>query len=153
MNTQTYLEARKKAKVEYAGLICAYCPALNNDPVYFTSEGFNHLIYNGARRERNKKEQVARFKLVPYVKRMIEKIENFDHTENRTIQVRRKKKGGKTVKEFANAKYWVSKGKVKGQSLKVVIIQVEKGNKRLASIVPAWKKRHKKSSTKSSHCG
>lgn len=59
----------KKQKRLYKKLKPCYCPALG-DVVYFTSDGWNHLIYC-RRRPRNLLEQRYRAGLVKYLNRVI----------------------------------------------------------------------------------
>lgn len=64
----SYEKIREAAHNFYQKLGAIRCPALNNEPVHFTAEGFNHLIYKKGRRERNKNEQIMKFKLISKAK-------------------------------------------------------------------------------------
>ena len=114
------------------------CPAFENEMVHFTSEGFNHLIYKGSRRERDKSEQIFRFKLLPLAVKLIKLSAVFQEMEE-SIQEFRIKKHKKIVHESKPVKYWGMIGILDNRKIKVIIRQIgENGQKHFWSVIPAW---------------
>src|SRR3989338_3940665 len=67
-----YEEIRKEADALYKTFGQVKCPALGNQTVSFTSEGFNHLIYRIKKQERDKSVQIMRFEMLSKAKQLIE---------------------------------------------------------------------------------
>ncbi len=53
----------KKAREEYKKIGYVECPALNDEKIYFTNKGFNHLIFRDGK-FRSKKDQLRRLSLI-----------------------------------------------------------------------------------------
>ncbi len=66
----------------YKSLEPVYCPILDQT-IYFSSDGFNHLIYDTNRKPRNINEQYLKLKCLSQVKKVIEKCVHI--TETRTM--------------------------------------------------------------------
>jgi len=134
---QKYLQIREKADIFYKDIKQIRCPALNNELIHFSSEGFNHLIYKGKRRERDKKVQIMKFKLLPKAKTIISISTTFqEYDEMLTSVVVKKKK--KKVKVASEAKYWGFIAIIDNFRVKVIIRQIGKGKKQFWSVIPAW---------------
>ena len=56
----------------YRSLVSIYCPILA-ETVYFSADGFNHLIYDTNRKPRNINEQYLKLKYLSKAKEVIEK--------------------------------------------------------------------------------
>jgi hypothetical protein len=70
--TQEYFNQRKeKAKTIFAAQKSVYNPHFKTD-IILNSDGFHHLQFS-ARRERNKKEQILKFNLLPLALEIIRK--------------------------------------------------------------------------------
>ena len=101
------------------------CPALQ-EPVYFTSEGLNHLLYK-RQRPRNKTEQHYRCGLIPFIPTVIEKSETaLKRIENARLLI------------FTwNLEYKVS---IKGTLCLVKVVLIKKGNSRITFLSAMSKK-------------
>lgn len=99
-----YDKLREDTHNFYKNIGTIRCPALNNEPVHFTAEGFNHLIYKGNRRERSKDDQIMKFKLLPKAKTVIEVSTTYQEYDESPTTVR-KRRFKKTVQEPAIVKY------------------------------------------------
>ena len=62
----------KPAFLHYQGFPNTLCASLNNEVVHFTAEGLNHLIYKSSRSERNRNDQITKFKLLSKAKTRID---------------------------------------------------------------------------------
>lgn len=61
----------REVKKEYVKIGYVICPALGNEKVYFTREGFNHLIRKG-RKYRSPAEIIRRLRLLPSAPNIVE---------------------------------------------------------------------------------
>lgn len=68
---KSYGVLRKEAWDFYSQIGSVICPALNNEKVFFSRAGFNHILKKG-RTPRPKKDQIRRFKLLPYTKEILQ---------------------------------------------------------------------------------
>lgn len=133
-----YEKIREDTNNFYKNIGKIYCPAFNNEPVFFTSEGFNHLIYKSERKERNKEVQIMKFKLLPKAKELIQistTYQEFDESLKEVIRKRNKK----LTKETAIAKYWGLIAIIHNTRIKVIIRQIGNGQKHFWSVIPAWR--------------
>lgn len=117
------------------------CPALNNEIVHFTSEGFNHLIYKGDRSERDKSVQILKFNLFPRALEIIGLSTTYQEYDEGIKNVK-KKKHKRTVIESATVKYWGLAAIIRNTRVKVIIRQIGNGQKHFWSVIPAWQKCH-----------
>ena len=76
----SYSEIREEAQKLYATFSKVFCPALGQH-VHFTSNGFNHLIYQSAKKERDKKTQILRFDMLKRAKFVLETSTTFQELE------------------------------------------------------------------------
>lgn len=118
----SYKKQKLEARELYKKIKFVSCPAFDNQPVNFTRVGFDHLIWKG-RSERNRAEQVRRFQLLKYAKDIIS-------NPNATILYRRENKEG-----LSPADFWQFVEIIRGRKIKVVIRQIDGGNKHFFSIM------------------
>ncbi|MFH0857882.1 MAG: hypothetical protein V1848_04000 [Candidatus Magasanikbacteria bacterium] len=133
-----YEKLRESSEFFYKKIGALRCPVLNNEFVHFTAEGFNHLIYKGARRERSKNDQITKFKLLSKAKDILEISTTFQEYDESLTMVR-KKKFKKVVEESVTIKYWGFVAIINNFRVKVVVRQIGNGQKHFLSVIPAWK--------------
>lgn len=131
-----YLEIRAKALTLYNTFGKIQCPALGGY-VHFTSEGFNHLIYGRAKKERDKRAQIARFDLLDRAKFIIENSTTFQEYDE-DMEYIKVNRHGKYVGKNELVKSWGLVAIVRKFRVKVVIIQVGNGKMQFQSVRPAW---------------
>lgn len=68
-------------KLEYDRWKPLKCPLMNNELVYFNNTGFHHLTHNGKNVYRIEADQRMRLNLMPYVRKVIKKAEQFSAKE------------------------------------------------------------------------
>ena len=136
-----YEIARKEALALYSSFHRVNCPALGNEPIYFTSEGFNHLIYKEPTKPRHERVQMMRFDMLKKAKFILENSTTFQEYEEgfESIVVNRH---GKRIRENAVVRLWGFIAIVQRFRVKVVIRQIGNGNKQFYSVIPAWFTRH-----------
>lgn len=131
-----YIILREKAKDKYKLLNSATCPALKEE-VYFTSVGFNHLIYKKGNTERDRSSQAMRFKLLERSHELISlttTYQEYEESEN-NFTIKKKKSKVKTIKIV---KYWGIIAILKDRKIKVILRKVGNGNLHFWSVIPAW---------------
>jgi len=109
-----------------------------DDQIYFTSEGFNHLVYKNARTERNRSVQIMKFQLFPKAIKVIELSSTVQEYDEMLTMVEKKMKK-KKIKESKIVKYWGFVAIINKQRIKVIIRQIgENGKLHFWSVMPAW---------------
>lgn len=118
---------KKIQKAFYKSIVSVFCPLLN-EVVYFTSDGFIHLLYESNRMPRNISEQFMKLKCLPHAPIVIQKSKIIVDTRTFEIKVKGKKK---TLIQYALA-YEVSKGVI----IRVVVGRLGAGKLRFISVMP-----------------
>jgi hypothetical protein len=119
---------RKETKQIYDGFISTYSKILE-ETIYFTSEGFNHLIYESNRKPRNVNEQFLKLKCVCYAPRVIERCKMITETRQTKRLVDGKAKDV--------IQYELVHEVVEGKAFKVVVEKVGTGKHKFHSVMPA----------------
>lgn len=117
------------------------CPALNNELVHFTAEGFNHLMYKGSRHERSKNDQITKFRLLAKAKIIMEISTTYQEFDESLMTIR-KKRFKRTIEESTTVKYWGLVAIIANFRVKVIIRQIGNGQKHFWSVIPAWSTNH-----------
>jgi hypothetical protein len=132
-----YQQIKEEARQKYAAFKPARCPALNNSEVFFTSEGFNHLIYRIPKQERNKRVQIMRFELLDKARELILKSTTMQEYEEYLDQVKTWMNKKPAVKNVVVKDVGLV-GVIRGYRIKVVIRKVGNGKFEFLSVIPAW---------------
>lgn|SRR3989344_7940353 len=132
-----YDRLRVDAQSYYNGIGRIFSPALNQN-VVFSAEGFNHIVFKGARSERERPSQILRFKLLPLAVKLLKVSTTFQEFEE-------------TIKEFEVmcykrrltktkvVRYWGVIGIIEGRKIKVIVRKIgDNGNLHFWSVVPDW---------------
>ena len=132
-----YEKLRGDAQKFYSGIGKIFSPAFNQD-VYFNAEGFNHIIFKGARSERERPSQVLRFKLLPLAAKLVKTSTTYQEFEE-TLKEFEVKSFKKRVKKSKPVQYWGIVAIIDGRKIKVILRKIgENGIMHFWSIVPAW---------------
>lgn len=114
-----------------------YSPAFNQD-IYFTGEGFNHIVFKTARSEREKSSQMLRFKLLPLAVKLLKVSTTYQEFEE-TLKEFEVKSFKHKIKKTKPVTYWGIIAIIEGRKIKVIIRRTgENGLLHFWSIVPAW---------------
>ena len=87
MDEKSYRKIKEASKTYYRSLASVICPALH-ETVYFTSNGFNHIMFKRAQQARDRGSQITRFKLLSLAYKLIgltttyQEYEWFNRREN-----------------------------------------------------------------------
>ncbi|MDO8408034.1 MAG: hypothetical protein Q7S95_02240 [bacterium] len=132
-----YEKLRDDAQKFYASTRPMESPALR-EFVHFTAEGFNHIIFKGARSERERPSQILRFKLLPKAIKLIILSTTYQEYEE-TLKEFEVKSFKKKVRKSKSVKYWGIIAITDGRKIKVILRKIgDNGQLHFWSIVPAW---------------
>ena len=127
----------KDAQKLYSTTSQIMSPALN-ELVYFNAEGFNHIIFKGARSERERPSQILRFKLLPRAIKLIRYATTYQEYEE-TIKQFTVKSHKKKMLKPKPVRYWGIIAITDGRKIKVILRKIgDNGQLHFWSIVPAW---------------
>jgi hypothetical protein len=131
-----YDKFRHDAQTVYASTKPRISPALR-EQVFFTSEGFNHIVFTGARRERERSSQIMRFKLLPRAIRLVSHANTFQEYEEtlKEFEVKARKKRQRQSKPV---RYWGIIAIFEGRKIKVILRRIGNGQLHFWSVIPAW---------------
>ncbi len=124
---QTLPLLREKTRLLYQKIGSVYCPYLS-DRVYFSSEGFNHIRYRSARRERHPQVQYLRYKLLYLAPGLLEMSHTLQEYEKRDSSL-------------SSTQFFGFIGILNQRKVKVIVKQSGRGNYHFWSIIPNWKTR------------
>lgn len=136
-DVSNYEKLREDAKNFYIGTHPIVSPALGKY-VYFTAEGFNHLLFKGARSERERSSQILRFKLLSKAVKLIELSTTYQEYEE-TLKEFEVKNHKKKVHKSKSVKCWGIIAIIDGRKIKVILRKIgDNGQLHFWSVVPAW---------------
>lgn len=125
----------KLSKTLYKKIVSVDCPILG-DNVYFTSEGFNHLLYESYGHPRNINEQYMKLKCLPNAPQVIKKCIHI--SEIRKVKRRVKKK----LKDAIH--YELVHEVSPDKKIRVIIEKIGTGKYKFMSIMPHNRKSKKR---------
>lgn len=132
-----YDKLRDNARKFYIAIRPILSPALK-ETVYFTAEGFNHIIFKGRHSERERLSQILRFKLLSRAIKLIGLSTTYQEYEE-TIKEFVVKSYKKKIHKTKSVKYWGLIAIIDGRKIKVIIRKIgNNGQLHFWSIVPAW---------------
>jgi len=136
-NLSDYEKLRENSQKFYSKIGNVFSPALM-EKIYFSSGGFNHIIFKSPRTEREKSSQILRFKLLPLTVKLIKVSTTYQEFEEKLekIEIKSYKNKTKTIKLI---KYWGVIAIIDNRKIKVIIRKIgDNGTMHFWSIVPAW---------------
>ena len=132
-----YQKIREDAAGYYRTIGGIFSPALN-EKVVFSSEGFNHIVFDTPHSERERPSQILRFKLLPLACKLVKMSTTYQEFEE-TIKEFEVKKHKKKVRVSKPVRYWGIIAIVDGRKIKVILRKIgDNGSMHFWSIVPAW---------------
>lgn len=121
-------ELKKKARAEYRKIKSVQCPVLD-ETVYFTSEGFNHLIYETYNRPRTISEQYMKLKCLDYAPAVVRNATRIK--EVRKVRIKKKGQWKKAVQ------YGLVHEVKPGRKIRVIVEKIGRnGRHRFVSVMP-----------------
>lgn len=117
----------KKQKVYYKRIGSVFCPILQ-DTVYFTSSGFNHLLYKSNRKPRKLSERYMKLKCLEHAPEVIKKCNVISETR----QLEKKIKGRSKKVIYHELVYGIKKG----IKIRVIVEKIGAGKLKFFSAMP-----------------
>ena len=132
-----YQKIREDTANYYKTIESVFSPALNQK-VVFSSEGFNHIVFNTPNSEREKPSQILRFKLLSLAHKLV-KLSTTHQEFEETIKEFEVKKHKKKIRISKPVRYWGIIAIIDGRKIKVIIRKIgDNGTMHFWSVVPAW---------------
>ena len=118
-------EIIKKQKAFYKSVVSVFCPLLN-DTIYFTGEGFNHLLGDNPRKRRDINEQ--------YLKLMC--LSHAPTIAKNSVRIVEVRKGERFVKhkKKSTVTYELVDGKKRRDNIAVVVERIGTGKLKFRSV-------------------
>ena len=120
-------DLKQKQKAFYKSIVSVFCPILN-DTVYFTSDGYHHLLYESNRTPRKIAEQFMKLHCLTHAPDVIKNCALV--SETRKIQ---KKIDGKLR---SGVHYELIHEACPGKKIRVIIEKIGTGKHRFLSVMP-----------------
>lgn len=137
IDDRKFIETRNITKKQYQQIGKIRCPYLE-DYVHFNNEGFEHLLFKNWNRTRSRNEQFARLKLLHLAPIIISKSHTLQEYDQRNVLVRQKI-NSRWEKRLKLVKYYVFIAILKEVRLKIIIKEIEGGEKFFYSLYPFWR--------------
>ena len=132
-----YEKLKDDAHSFYNGIGKIFSPAFNQE-IYFTAEGFNHIVFKGSHSERERPSQILRFKLLPLAAKLVKNSTTYQEFEE-TLKEFEVKSFKKRIRKSRPVKYWGIIAIVDNRKIKVIIRKIgDNGTMHFWSVVPAW---------------
>jgi len=140
MSVGRFDELRQKAEDLYKKQDEIRCPYFNQS-IVLNSDGFHHLQFHNNRRERNKREQLLKFRLLPLALQVIEKSGTIQEYRKLLIPVGKasKRDGMRKMKEAQYFGLYAIVGEREQVRIRVVLRRVGNGNTTFWSVMPGSK--------------
>lgn len=132
-----YTAIKKKAAELYATFGSVTCPALGDQNIYFTSEGFNHLVYKAPKKPRDERVQILRFDMLEKAKFILKSSTTHQEYDENIVN-KKVNRRGKWVERNVVIRCWGFVAIVRKFRVKVVIRQEGNGKLEFQSVIPAW---------------
>ncbi len=136
-NPEDFASARTKAEVFYHSLGEVYCPYFK-EKIAFNAKGWEHLQFKNRQRSRPPNEQYVRFKLLPLVPDILSlshTLQGVCHTKGFEL-MNINSRWDNVLKEVT---FWEFMAVAEDVRMRIVIKQIEGGNKYFFSVIPFWK--------------
>ena len=136
IDSKKFEEIKSKAEAFYKNLDEVYCPYFK-DKVYFNSQGLEHLKFKRYEKPRLEPDQYMRFKLF----HLVPEILKISHTLQGKLQIQkfeRIRAHNRTDNVLKLVTYFEFIALVNRDRVKIVVKQLDNGQKFFWSIIPFW---------------
>lgn len=135
-NNKEFEEIKSRGEDFYKSIPEIYCPYLK-EKVYFNARGLEHLKFKRLERARPEQDQYMRFKLInlaPEVLRLSHTVQGILETK-KFERIRMK---GRTDTILKPVRYFEFIAVIKRNRVRIIVKQIEDGQKFFWSIIPFW---------------
>ena len=134
---ENYENRREDAQQFYSGIRPIFSPALGSE-VHFSADGFNHIIFKTANRERDRKSQITRFNMLSRAVKLIGISTTYQEYEAvmHEFEIRRNKRRIRISKSII---YWGIIAIIENRKIKIIVRKTGyTGKLYFWSVIPAW---------------
>src|SRR3989344_1788158 len=131
-----YEQIKQKASELYKTFVSVDCSALGQK-IRFTSEGFNHLVYEAPKKMRDKRAQILRFDMLEKAKFIVETSTTYQEYEEEIVYKKVNRRGA-WVPMNVFVRRWGLVAVVRKFRVKVVLVQEGNGTIEFLSVKPGW---------------
>jgi hypothetical protein len=132
------MEKDEKEKF-YKSIGKVYCPYFKDD-IYFSDKGLEHLGFKNYFTPRTNADSSMRFKLLPCVVEIIRLSNTFQGFTSRN-RFEYRFTNNRKEKALSFVKYYEFMAIINNRKMKVIIKQIENGNKMFFSVIPLFKEK------------
>lgn len=135
-NKKDFIKTKKEAEKFYSSINSVYCPYFN-EKIAFNSKGLKHLKFKADQQARPRKEQYSRLKLLSFAPEVLKK----SHTVQGIWKLKRleeQKTNNRWEKILKPVIYYEFIAVLENIRIKVIIKEVEGGEKHFWSVIPFW---------------
>lgn len=137
LDLEKFEKVKNKAEEFYKTLDSVYCPYLK-EKVNFNAKGLDHIKFKTWNRTRIRDDQYMRLKLIHLAPEAIQKSNTIQgHSETKEFE--RKKINNRWEKILTPVFYYEFVAILEGIRVRVIVRNVEGGEKHFWSIIPFWK--------------
>ncbi|MBU6447265.1 hypothetical protein KGQ24_00280 [Patescibacteria group bacterium] len=134
---EQFNKVRAKAEQDYKAVGKIRCPYFNED-ISFNSEGLSHILFKSWNTARSRDDQYVRLRLLPLAVRVIKT----SHTLQEYFETKRFERirsNGNWQKQLKRVRYYGFVAIINNALIKVIIREVEGGQKHFYSLIPRWR--------------
>jgi len=136
-NEADFEEINKKAEAFYVSVGEIYCPYFN-EKIVFNAAGFKHLRFKSDAVARPRSEQYARLKLLTLAPQILSRSRTVQGI-SRAKHFERVRTHGRTDTILKSVSYYEFIAVLENVRAKIIIKQIDTGQKFFWSIIPYWK--------------
>ncbi len=136
IDQEEFEKVRKEGETFYATIDKVNCPYFG-EIVLFNSQGIDHLLFKKLDKMRNKEDQYMRFKLLHLAPEVVKRSHLLQGIL-KTKKFERIRVHNRTDTKYVNVVFYEFVAIIKRNRVKVIIKQVENGEKFFWSIIPFW---------------
>lgn len=136
LDTEHFEEIKEKGETLYKGIGEVYCPFFK-EKIVFNTQGLEHLKFKRREKARSEQDQYMRFKLIhlaPEVLTASHTLQGVLHTK----KFERVRIHNRTDMVLKPVEYYEFIAVMKRDRVKVIVKQVDQGEKMFWSIIPFW---------------
>ncbi len=134
---EQFKDAKDRAESFYKQIVEVYCPYFQ-EKICFNAKGLEHLKFRKKNHARPKEDQYTRFKIISLAPRIIElsrTLQGILHTKNfESIRSH-----GRTDTMLKVVSYYEFIAVIDEKRVRVIVKQIEDGQKYFWSVIPFWK--------------
>jgi hypothetical protein len=139
INTENFPEFKEKTEESYKKIGEVFCPYLK-DRVSFNAKGLDHIKFKEWDKARGASDQYMRLRLIDMAPRILKESHTLQEFYETQI-MQRQKINSRWERRLMKVRYYGFVAIINSHRLKVIVKEIEGGNKFFWSLIPFWKTR------------